>query len=250
MTSPVADGPARRHGLGPVVIAAIAVVVLATAALEVLAIRRHDQGNGLSSLRASGIPASVPTSLANLMALSPVPPRPAPNFTLVDQNGHTLSLASFRGHAVVLEFMDPHCTDICPLVSEEFVGAYHDLGKIASSVAFVAVNVNEYYRGVAAMTTFSDDHQLNTIPSWHFFTGSVGSLKSVWEDYGIYVEAPNPKADIVHTSAVYFIDPTGRERYLATPMDDHTAQGTAYLPPGSLGAWGKGIALVARSLTH
>jgi cytochrome oxidase Cu insertion factor (SCO1/SenC/PrrC family) len=53
----------------------------------------------------------------------------------VDQNGHRLSLASFRGRAVVLEFMDPHCVDICPIVSQEFVDAYDDLGKAATGVA-------------------------------------------------------------------------------------------------------------------
>jgi peroxiredoxin len=46
------------------------------------------------------------------MGLSPVPARPAPGFTLTDQDGRTMSLSSFRGRAVVLEFMDPHCTDI------------------------------------------------------------------------------------------------------------------------------------------
>jgi len=223
--------------------------VLVAGAYAYLAVRRSDSQDGLSSIRASGIPASVPTSLANLMALSPVPDRPAPNFTLVDQSGRTLSLDQFRGRAVVLEFMDPHCTDICPIVSQEFVDAYHDLGRATSRVVFIAVNVNQYYAGVADVATFSSDHQLDTIPSWYFFTGSPSNLKAVWQNYGVEVEAPNPNADIIHTSAVYFIDPNGHERYLATPMDDHAANGAAYLPLGPLTSWGRGIALVARSFT-
>ena len=31
-------------------------------------------------------------------------------------------------------------------------------------------------------------------------------------------------------------------------MDDHTAQGSAYLPAGPLASWGDGIALVTRQL--
>jgi cytochrome oxidase Cu insertion factor (SCO1/SenC/PrrC family) len=240
--------PARK-GPGPVGFAVLGVAVLVAGMSAVFAARYHQQHAQLSSIRASDIPASVPTSLANLMALSPVPDRPAPNFTLVDQDGRTTSLNSFRGRTVVLEFMDPHCTDICPLVSQEFVDAYHDLGKAASRVVFAAVNVNQYYAGVANMASFSRDHRLDTIPSWHFFTGPVRELKTVWQDYNVQVEAPNPNADIIHTSVVYFLSPTGHERYLATPMDDHTANGTAYLPSGSLASWGQGIALVARSLT-
>ena len=40
------------------------------------------------------------------------------------------------------------------------------------------------------------------------------------------VQAPSPDVDIVHTSAVYFIGAGGTERYLATPMGDHTSSGT------------------------
>src|SRR5260370_82027 len=69
-----------------------------------------------ATLRPSGIPRNISPSLANLMQLSPVPGALAPGFTLTDQRGHTMSLASLRGKAVVLEFMDPHCTDICPIV--------------------------------------------------------------------------------------------------------------------------------------
>ena len=100
------------------------------------------------------------------------------------------------------------------------------------------------------MATFSAEHQLNTIPSWHFFTGSVPALKAIWHAYGIMVDAPTPTADIVHTSAVYFIDPQGRGKYLASPMTDHTKAGTAYLPADQIASWGHGIALLARQLAR
>ena len=77
-----------------------------------IAVRHRQQQDQLLNARTSGVPASISTALANLMQLSPVPGKAAPGFTLTDQAGRTLSLASFRGHAVVLEFMDPHCTDI------------------------------------------------------------------------------------------------------------------------------------------
>jgi cytochrome oxidase Cu insertion factor (SCO1/SenC/PrrC family) len=228
----------------------LGIAVLAGGGFAVFAVRHRDAQNTLAStsIRASGIPADVSTPLANLMSLSPIPGTQAPGFNLVDQHGRAMSLQSLRGRVVVLEFMDPHCTDICPIVSQEFVDAYHDLGKTASHVAFVAVNVNQYFRTPAVLAQFSAEHGLDTIPSWQFGTGPVAALQSVWHDYGVEVEAPHPNADIVHSSLVYFIGPNGKERYLASPTDDHTKSGIAYLPAGQISSWGQGIALVARSL--
>jgi cytochrome oxidase Cu insertion factor (SCO1/SenC/PrrC family) len=102
-------------------------------------------------------------------------------------------------------------------------------------------------RDVAA---YSSEHQLTTVPSWHFFTGSLASLKAVWRAYDISVSAPSPNADVIHTSEIFFIDSQGHERYIAAPMADYTSAGKAYLPVGPLAEWGQGIALVSRQLTR
>ena len=209
-------------------------------------VRQHEA----SQLRASGIPASVSTSLANLMQLSPIPVTSAPGFTLTDQGGQTTSLAGLKGHVVVLEFMDPHCTDLCPIVSQEFLDAYRDLGAGAGAprVVFLSVNVNRYHLRVADVAAFSSEQRLTQIPAWHFLTGSYPSLQAVWQAYQIQVDAPGPDADVIHSSQMYFIDPQGRERFLADPMVDHTASGSSYLPANQLASWSQGIALVARQL--
>jgi cytochrome oxidase Cu insertion factor (SCO1/SenC/PrrC family) len=240
--------PRRARISGRAYLSVVLVLMLAVGLLSYLAVRHRQQDDQLLNARPSGIPASISTALANLMQLSPVPGKAAPGFTLTDQAGRTLSLASFRGHAVVLEFMDPHCTDICPIVSHEFTDAYHDLGAAASRVVFLAVNVNPYHAKVTDMAAYSAEQGLTAVPSWHFFTGQLAALRAVWASYGVQVDAPGPNADVIHTSIVYFIDPSGHERFIAAPMDDHTANGTAYLPAGQLTSWGHGIALAARQL--
>jgi cytochrome oxidase Cu insertion factor (SCO1/SenC/PrrC family) len=232
-----------------VLLALLAAVVMSAAVFGGLALRTQGNSQAVDLIRPSGIPAAVSTSQANLMALSPVPDRPAPDFRLTDQHGRTLSLSTFKGHVVVLGFTDPHCTDVCPIVSQETVDAFHDLGRAASNVVFLSVNVNPYVTGVSDMAGYTERHQLSSVPSWHFLTGSAAELQSVWHAYSIAVDAPTPTADVQHTDALYFIDPTGHERYLASPMVDHDAQGTAYLPADQLTSWGEGIALVSRHLT-
>jgi protein SCO1 len=225
-----------------------AIIVAGAAVVTVFAVIRAR--GGPQPARPVGIPASVSDAQINLMGLSPVPARIAPGFILTDQDGRTLSLSSLHGKVVVLEFMDPHCTDICPIVSQEYVDAYRDLGALAGRVVFAAVNVNQYHAAVSDMMAYSREQRLTTIPNWHFLTGPVRDLRKVWDGYEIAVEASGPNADIVHTSAVYFIDPAGRERFVAAPMADHTSSGASYLPAGQITAWGQGIAQVARVLAR
>ncbi len=223
---------------------------IAFATVFAFAVTRLHARNEPAHFRPTGIPASVSTSLADMMQLSPVPPVTAPGFTLTDQSGRQVSLASFRGSTVVLTFMDSHCTDICPLVSREFIDAHRELGSTARRVVFVAVNVNPYHRRVSEVASYSSAQHLDSIGSWYFLTGSLKSLHAVWDHYQIQVEAPSRNADVIHTSLVYFIDPSGHERYVTSPMVDHTKKGLAFLPPGQLAAWARGTALVARAVTR
>ena len=242
--------PGRRMARRDRRILVSGVIAITLAGLIVTAVLLATRPRSATLPRPSGIPPSVPTSLADLMQLSPLLHHPAPGFTLTDQTGRTMSLSALRGKVVVLEFMDPHCVDICPIVSQEFVDAYHDLGALAGKVVFAAVNVNQYHAGVSDMMAYSREQRLITIPSWHFFTGPLPALQAAWRDYEIEVQAPSPNADIIHTSAVYFLGPTGQEMFLASPMADHTRKGTAYLPASQLAGWGHGIALIASYLAR
>lgn len=247
-SKPPAQRPQRRRRLLAIG-GALALVLAAVVAVSGYAIARHAR-SGTGAQRPSGIPASLSDSTVSLMALDSLPSQPAPGFTFTDQAGHTMSLSDFRGKTVILEFLDPHCTDICPIVSQEFVDAYHDLGPAASKVVFLGINVNPYHTSVSDVMAFSKEQKLTSIPDWHYFTGPVPALRPVWHDYNIYVQAPNRNADVVHTSAVYFIDSQGRERYLASPQVDHTASGSSFLPPDQITSWGQGIAQLARTMMH
>jgi cytochrome oxidase Cu insertion factor (SCO1/SenC/PrrC family) len=233
-----------------ITLSVVAVLLIGVNAYAAYVLMGQHNTNAVANVRPSGIPANIATSTANLMQLSPIPGIRAPGFRFTDQRGHTMTLASLRGKVVVLEFMDPHCTDICPIVSQEFVDAYHQLGAQASKVVFAAINVNQYHATVQDMAAYSTAHQLNVIPDWHFFTGPLPALRTAWRDYRIQVEAPNPNADIVHTSVLYFIDAKGTERFLASPMVDHTAGGTAYLPLAQISDWARGIARLADDLAR
>ena len=78
---------------------------------------------------------------------------PAPPFTLTDQHGRTVSLASLRGHVVALTFLDPVCTSDCPLIAQEFRQTDQRLGGQARNVDFVAIVANPIYRRFPSPTS-------------------------------------------------------------------------------------------------
>ena len=224
----------------------IMTAVASVAAAAIIAARQHERA-ALTGQRPSRTAAAIPSGTVTLMGLSPAPASLAPGFALTDQHDHRLPLSAFRGKVVVLEFMDSRCTDVCPLVSREFIDAYHDLGRAAAHVVFAAVNVNGRYNHVGDVLAYSRAQQLTAIPDWYFFTGPASALQAVWRAYAIAVAASS-RGTLVHTSAIFFIGPHGTERYIADPVPDRTASGAAYLPPGQISGWGQGIAQVAETM--
>jgi protein SCO1 len=176
-------------------------------------------------------------SLRDLTKLTPLDGIAAPGFTLSDQHGRTVSLASLRGRIVVLESMDPECTLECPITSRQFIEAAHALGERSSEVVFVGVNVNQFHAGTAAVLRFSKVHRLERLPNWHFLTGSTSALRRVWHAYRIVVR-PSRTGDVAHTDAMYFIDRRGRARWVAAPKYDRAA----------IPQWGAAIADIAKHL--
>jgi len=136
----------------------------------------------------------------------------APAFTLSDQNGRAVSLASLRGKVVLLTFLDPVCTSDCPLIAQEFRAADQQLGAGSHHVELVAVVANPVYRSVADTKAFDAQEGLSRLPNWLFLTGSLAQLQQAWKNYGISAQVLAAGGMIAHNDVAYVIDRNGRTR--------------------------------------
>jgi cytochrome oxidase Cu insertion factor (SCO1/SenC/PrrC family) len=136
----------------------------------------------------------------------------APAFTLTDQQGKTVSLASLRGKVVLLTFLDPVCTNDCPLIAQEFREADQVLGANARHVELIAVVTNPLYRAIAYTRAFDAQERMNTLPNWLYLTGSVTQLEQTWRNYGVAAEILPAGAMIAHSDITYVIDARGEVR--------------------------------------
>jgi cytochrome oxidase Cu insertion factor (SCO1/SenC/PrrC family)/thiol-disulfide isomerase/thioredoxin len=163
------------------------------------------------------------STLATNPALDPgtTVDRPAPNFTLTDERGHSVSLQAFRGKVVMLAFNDSQCTTICPLTTTAMLDAKQSLGPAASQVELLGIDANPNATTVHDVLSYSQLHGL--LGQWHFLTGPPRNLRAVWKAYGIDVQIQGGQID--HTPALFMIDPQGRIRRVYLTQTSYAAVG-------------------------
>jgi cytochrome oxidase Cu insertion factor (SCO1/SenC/PrrC family) len=137
---------------------------------------------------------------------------PAPGFTLTDQDGRAVSLASLRGKVVLMTFLDPVCTTDCPIIAQELKQTGQLLGAQDAHVELVAVVANPSYRSIAFTQAFDRQEGLAAVPNWLYLTGSLSQLGAVWRQYGITVQNLPAGAMSAHNDLAVVIDSAGKIR--------------------------------------
>ncbi|MGA3351818.1 MAG: SCO family protein [Acidimicrobiales bacterium] len=165
---------------------------------------------------------------------------PAPQFTLVDQYGRSVSLRSLRGYALAITFLDPVCTTDCPLIAQEFHEADQMLGATSRRTMFISIVTNPIYRSLAVIRAFDDDEGLEHVKNWLYLTGSVSQLERTWNTYGIEDQVEPAGSMVAHSELAYVIDPAGHTRYV---LDADPGPGTVSLRSSFAG-------LVASEIRH
>lgn len=140
---------------------------------------------------------------------------PAPTFHLVDQHGAARTLADYRGHAVLLTFMDGHCKDLCPTTLKTMARIQQRLGRNADDLAIVAVSADPWLDPVGKPAAIATEPGAVAPKRWDFLTGTVKQLKPVWSAYHVDVEEQKVgkfSANASHDTGFFLIDAQGKER--------------------------------------
>ncbi|HXN78038.1 MAG TPA: SCO family protein [Candidatus Dormibacteraeota bacterium] len=148
---------------------------------------------------------SSPQTLVGDIVINP--PVAAPDFTLQDQQGSTISLSGIRGSVVALTFLDTQCLNLCPLQASLLGTVQSDLGR-STPLTLVVVSVRPEADTPAAIAGFAGSHGLKG--PYHWLNGTRSQLAGVWDSYGISVLAAS--GDLAHSSVIYLIDRRGYER--------------------------------------
>jgi protein SCO1/2 len=165
--------------------------------------------------------SSAPTAYKAISLVSPpastwgAGARRAPNFSLRDQDGRPVSLAAYRGHPVIVTFIDPLCRNFCPLEAQ-VINQMESQLPAAHRPVILAVSVDVYAN--ARRYLLQDDREWRLVPEWRWAVGRPEDLSRVWNDYRIDVKVTTWRINgtvtyrINHTEAAYVLDATGHER--------------------------------------
>jgi cytochrome oxidase Cu insertion factor (SCO1/SenC/PrrC family) len=188
-------GPVRRASFGTMVSAAAAGVIV----LGIVPMATAQASTAASPILAQAIAGSgTPVSGA------------ASPFTLTDQHGQSVSLASLQGKVVLLTFLDPVCVSECPLIAQEFKQAGQILGAGGRDVELVCVNLNPTYSDISYGQAFDQQEGLNTVSNWEFLTGSPDALKKIYAAYGVASQVLPAGAMLGHSDVAFVISRSGQ----------------------------------------
>jgi protein SCO1/2 len=134
---------------------------------------------------------------------------PAPDFTLTDQDGQTVSLADLRGQTLLVDFIYTHCPGPCPILTGTHVSVQGLLPEpLRERVRFVSISLDPARDTPEAMRAYATARGVD-LARWSFLTGDDDSVADVLERYGVGA-TPGENGEIEHLVITYLIDAEGR----------------------------------------
>jgi cytochrome oxidase Cu insertion factor (SCO1/SenC/PrrC family) len=214
----------RPRTLGGMVASASARSVAAVAAVAVIVLGAAPMASAAADRSADPILALAIAGGSTSLDL------PAPGFSLTNQDGHAVTLASLHGKVVLMTFLDPVCTTDCPIIAQEFKQTGELLGANDKDVELVAVVANPTYRSTTFTQAFDRQEGLATVPNWLYLTGSLSQLGAVWRQYGVTVQNLPAGAMSAHNDLAVVIDGSGniREEVAADPGPGTTSTKSSF----------------------
>jgi protein SCO1/2 len=148
-------------------------------------------------------------------------------FTLVDQNGQTVTDADFRGKWLLVYFGYTHCPDACPTALGDMAAALGDLDSAKRDkirVLFISVDPERDTSAVMKDYVAAFDS-----PNIVGLTGTKEQVGAVEAVYRVRAQRYGQKGGdytMSHTSTIHIMDPAGRFVAVTRPeqLSEHLAR--------------------------
>ncbi len=131
-----------------------------------------------------------------------------PALPLTDQAGHAISIASFRGNALVVSFVYTRCPDAnqCPAVSAKFARMQAAIG--AAPIRLLEITLDPGHDTPAVLRAYGRGFGQDP-KRWTLATGSAAVVDELAARLGVVKQRIGP-ASFAHSEGAVVLDRTGR----------------------------------------
>jgi protein SCO1/2 len=144
----------------------------------------------------------------------------APELGLRTWDGRRITMADYKGKAVLVTFLYVHCPDVCPLIVDNLSRIKARLGPAGKKLRIVAVSVDPTGDTPAAVKKFLITHRV--LKDIDYLVGSQDQLTAAWSRWGIGARVDKQNHGLIeHSAVIWGIDAKGRRAtfYPATGFD-------------------------------
>lgn len=134
----------------------------------------------------------------------------APDFTLLDQEGRTVTASRFRGKLVMMNFIFTRCpvATMCPASTAKMSMLQRATQQAGvKNVEFVSISLDPEYDTPGVLKDYAEARSLD-LSNWSFLTGPDTAMRQLFAQLGIIREFEG--GTIKHNLATLLIAPDGR----------------------------------------
>jgi protein SCO1/2 len=148
----------------------------------------------------------------------PAPGETLPNFTLLNQSGHTIDLHQFRGKVLLLTFIYTRCTlsDFCPRMSQNFAEIDKALAadpKLYAQTHLLSISFDPAYDTPQVLRSYgaayTGRYTKETFTHWDFAAPTLPELPKVEQAFDLGV-TPGPNGILQHSLATILVGKDGK----------------------------------------
>ena len=131
------------------------------------------------------------------------------DYTLIDHNGRSVKISSFRGKPLLVSFVYTGCSEVCPVTTQYLAKAvkYMQAALGADSFAVLTAGFNAPWDSPQAMRDFADRQKIK-LPNWEFVSADAPTMKNFTRDLGFSYAYSVTGFD--HISQATLIDQDGK----------------------------------------
>ncbi len=128
------------------------------------------------------------------------------NFSLLDQNGDTITQENFKDKIYVADFFFTRCQTICPVMTVN-MGDLQEYFKNDKDIKFISHSVTPIIDSVSVLRAYADKKGIND-KKWHITTGDKMHIYELARKsyFAVLDEGDGGEQDFIHTEQFILVD--------------------------------------------